>query len=81
MTIPINMTLYRLLTKMGASDAEAEEAARIDASELATKADILALKTDLAELKADLQKVIIQSMLGMTAIFAFIVGLFRVFAP
>lgn len=78
MTIPINMTLYRLLHKMGATEEEAEEAARLDASDLVTKHD---LKLAIAELKADLQKVIIQAMLGVTAIFAFIVGLFRVFAP
>lgn len=76
MTMPINMALYRLLVKVGASEAEAEEAARFDASELATKAD---LQIALAELKADLQKFIIQAMLGMTAIFAIIVGLFRIF--
>ena len=58
--------------KAGASEAEAGQAARIDAADLATKADLI-------KLQADLQKVI-QAMLSMTAIFAFIVGLFRVFA-
>jgi hypothetical protein len=80
MSPPINMALYRLLLKVGASEAEAEQAAQFDASELATKADLLALKTDLLKVQADLQKFIIQAMLGMTAIFAIIVGLFRVFA-
>lgn len=73
MTTPINMALYRFLVKHGADEPEAEAAARIDTSDLATKADIL-------ELRAELQKFIIQAMLGMTAIFAMIVGLFRVFA-
>lgn len=73
MTTPINMALYRLLIKTGASEAEAEEAARLDTSNLATKADLL-------ELKADLQKFLLQTMLGMTALFAAIVGLLRVFA-
>lgn len=65
------MTLYRLLLKLGAEEAKAEEAARADTSNLATKADLL-------ELKADLQRFIVQTMLGMTAIFAIIVGLFRI---
>jgi hypothetical protein len=48
MATPINMALYRMLLKMGANESEAEDAARIDASELATK-------TDLAELKGAVQ--------------------------
>jgi hypothetical protein len=94
MAVPMNMTLYRLLVKGGANEADAEEAARFDTSALATKADLLELKAatradllelkaatkaDLAQMQADLQKFIIQAMLGMTAIFAVIVGLFRVF--
>ena len=79
MAQPINLHLYRLLVKQGASEADAEQAARIDASDLATKGDVRALKADLAELKADLQKFILQAMLGMTAIFATIVGLIRLF--
>jgi hypothetical protein len=74
MTIPINMTLYRLLTKMGADEKEAEEAARMETADLVTKLDLM-------EMETRLQKVIIQAMLGMTATFAVIVGLFRVFAP
>ena len=58
MTIPINMTLYRLLVKTGATEAEAQEAATWDASGLVTKADLADLRADFAELriatKADL---------------------------
>lgn len=46
MAAPMNMTLYRLLVKTGASEADAEAAARIDTSDLATKADLLALKAE-----------------------------------
>lgn len=73
MTTPINMALYRLLIKGGASEAEAEAAARLDTSSLATKADLF-------ELESRLQRFTIQVLLGMTALFAGIVGLFRVFA-
>lgn len=72
MTTPINLPLYRLLLKTGATEAEAEEAARVDHTDLVTKADLLALEVRL-------QKFIMQAMVGMTAIFAFIVGLFRLF--
>lgn len=72
MTQPINMTLYRLLVKAGASEADAEDAARLDASNLITKADLL-------ELEARLQRFIIQALVGMTAIFSLIVGLLRIF--
>jgi hypothetical protein len=61
MTIPINMTLYRLLLKMGAEEAEAEAAASVDASQLATKAD-------LAELKASLLMWIVAMFIGQTAL-------------
>jgi hypothetical protein len=52
MTVP-NMTLYRLLVKFGASEAEAEMAAQLDTTQLVTKAD---LKAEVSELKADLLK-------------------------
>ena len=51
MTAPVNMALYRLLVKRGATEAEAEEAARLDASELATKADLAELKAEVHALK------------------------------
>lgn len=53
MATPINMHLYRLLVKQGAEPAEAEQAARIDASDLATKGDLAEVRTDLASLKVD----------------------------
>jgi hypothetical protein len=60
MTSPVNMTLYRLLLKMGGTEEEAEAAARSDTSDLATKADLLAVKADvtaaISEMKADLLK-------------------------
>jgi hypothetical protein len=43
----MNMTLYRLLLKTGATEADAEAAARIDTSDLATKADLAELKASL----------------------------------
>jgi hypothetical protein len=46
-----NLPLYRLLVKLGASDADAEQAATVDASALVTKAD---LQTAIADLKASL---------------------------
>jgi len=47
MAAPMNMTLYRLLLKTGASETDAEAAARIDTSDLATKADLAELKASL----------------------------------
>ena len=61
MTIPINMTLYRLLVKQGATEQEAEEAAKVDASLLATKAD-------LTELKASLIMWLIALFVGQTSL-------------
>ena len=82
MTEPINLALYRLLVKSGASEADAKEAARL-ASDLVTEADLAVtqagLDRALLDLEARLQRFIIQAMLGMMAIFAIIVGLFRVF--
>lgn len=55
-----NMALYRVLRDLGAEDARAEEAAQLDVSDLATKADLAALRTelkaDMSSLKADLVK-------------------------
>jgi hypothetical protein len=44
-----NLTLYRVLVKLGAEEAAAEQAAQLDTAALVTKAD-------LAELKAELLK-------------------------
>lgn len=64
-TIPVNMSLYRLLVKGGASDTDALEAATVDTSQLATKADLglttATLKTDIADLRGSL----IQWMVGI----------------
>jgi hypothetical protein len=62
-----NLSLYRLLLKFGASEADAEAAATIDASALATKAD-------LADLKADLTWRFIVVLGAQTAIFSAIVA-------
>jgi hypothetical protein len=51
MAAAMNMTLYRLLLKTGATEADAEAAARIDTSDLVTKADLVAA---INELKASL---------------------------
>jgi hypothetical protein len=60
---PVNMALYRLLLKVGADEPEAEQAARLEASDLVTKADLL-------ELKADLFKHSTQTLVWTTAIYA-----------
>lgn len=74
MTMPINMTLYRLLLKMGAEEADAEAAARIDASELVTKAD---LKADLADLKSSLLIWIVTLFVGQTALLLTVLRMMR----
>jgi hypothetical protein len=66
---PINLPLYRVLVKAGASEAEAEEAARLDTSELATKADLAELRLAVVELKAELIKWNVGTMLALAAIF------------
>ena len=74
MANPINIHLYRLLVKQGADEATAEAAARLEASELITKAD-------LAELKAELFKHTTQTLVWVTginaAILTTILALFR----
>jgi len=67
-----NIDLYRVLVHLGTSEDDAKAAAQFDSSNLATKADLL-------ELKADLQRFMVQTIGGMTAIFAFIVGLLKIF--
>jgi hypothetical protein len=65
MTTPINMALYRFLMKHGAEEIEAEAAARIDVTDLVTKAD---LKAELAELRASLLIWIVTMFIGQTAL-------------
>jgi hypothetical protein len=74
MTIPINMTLYRLLMKMGAEDAEAEEAARLETSDLVTKAD---LKAELAEFKSALLIWMVSLFIGQTALLLTVLRMMR----
>src|SRR6188768_3940 len=56
-----NLTLYRVLVKLGADEAAAEQAAQLDTAALATKAD-------LAELKAELFKHTTQTLVWMSGI-------------
>jgi hypothetical protein len=66
-----NLALYRILIKVGASETEAEEAATLDVSTLATKADLVAA---LAELKAELIKWNLGAMGAMTTLYLAIVA-------
>jgi hypothetical protein len=74
MTQPINMALYRYLVTHGATEQDAEQAARLveglDASGIVTKAF---LRAELAELKADLFRHTTQTLVWTTAIYAGIV--------
>jgi hypothetical protein len=63
-----NIALYRLLVKLGASEGDAEAAAALDTSLLATK-------QDLSQLKAELIMWQVGIMVAMTGIFAAIVKL------
>jgi hypothetical protein len=83
MSAPINMTLYRLLVRGGpATEQEAEQAARVEATSLATKGDVdalgAALKTQIAELEGRLAwkvgSLVIGALVALTGIFALIVG-------
>lgn len=74
MTIPINMTLYRLLVKQGATEAEAEQAASVDASQLATKAD---LKAALTELKASMLMWFLAMLIAQTGLIISVFGFTR----
>jgi hypothetical protein len=71
-TTTFNLPLYKLLLKVGATEAEAEAAATLDASHLATKAD---LAEAVATLKADLQKFILTAM-GLLGLWMGILSLF-----
>ena len=83
MAQPINIHLYRLLVKQGASEAEAEQAARLDAFDLATKGDVPAsvprLRPTSWSWRCGCTDSIFQAMMAMMALFAAIVGLFRIF--
>jgi hypothetical protein len=46
-----NLTLYRVLTKLGATDADAEQAAILDTSTLATAAQLGAVREELATVR------------------------------
>jgi hypothetical protein len=71
----MNMALYRLLLKIGANEADAEAAARVDISELVTKAD---LKAEVADLKAELLKwtigIVFTAIGVQTALIAFMLS-------
>lgn len=77
-----NLTLYRLLVKFGASEADAEAAVAVDLSALATKQDLLLATTDLQKQIIDLERqlawkiggLIIGAMVSMTGLFALIVA-------
>jgi hypothetical protein len=65
MIMPVNMTLYRLLVKQGATEADAEQAAKVDAAHLVTSIDLTA---QLAELKASLLMWIITLLIAQTGL-------------
>jgi hypothetical protein len=68
-----NLTLYRVLTKLGATDADAEQAAILDTSTLATAAQLGAVREDLAAVKEAVASV--KWMFGLTwTLLALILG-------
>lgn len=79
MAAAMNMALYRLLVKQGATEPEAEAASRIDTSDLATKADIEMVRRELAETKAELLKWVAGLFVAQVGVFSAIVGLIKVF--
>jgi hypothetical protein len=82
-----SVVVYNLLVEGGVSDEAARQLAEIlvtrdDLAHLATKADLAALRTDFAEFKAEMHqalgaqtRLIITTLVAMTAIFAAIVKL------
>jgi hypothetical protein len=86
MTLMLGKTYDALRSADGVSDQQAQDAAEeIAAFEtrmlaMETRLSDVATKADLLHLKVDLQRFLVQAIVGMTAIFAFIVGLFRVFS-
>ena len=73
-TQPTNMTLYRLLVQLGASEPEAVEAARLEVSDLVTKAD---LKAELAEFKSALLVWLVGLFIGQTALLLTVLRMVR----
>lgn len=70
-----NLALYRLLMKFGASAEEAESAAAVDVSALATKADLhIALAEFEARLAWKIGGLIVGALISMTGLFAIIVN-------
>ena len=73
-TQPINMALYRFLKDHGAQEADAVEAARLDVSDLVTKAD---LKAELADFKSSLLIWMVTLFIGQTALLLTVLRLIR----
>lgn len=73
-TPPINMTLYRLLVQLGASETDAEDAARLEVSDLVTKAD---LKAEFAEFKSALLIWMVSLFIGQTALLLTVLRMMR----
>jgi hypothetical protein len=68
-----NLTLYRVLVKLGATDTEAESAATLDTSTLATGAQLGAVREELAALRESISSV--KWMFGLTwTLLALILG-------
>jgi hypothetical protein len=68
-----NLTLYRVLVKLGVSDSDAESAATLDTATLATAAQLGTVREDLAAVKADVNS--LKWMFGITWTFlALILG-------
>lgn len=76
----MNMHLYRWLMKQGAEPAEAEAAAQIDTSELATKQDLIELRLELKAEIARLSSELTWRMVLMTGAFIAAVAALKVFA-
>jgi hypothetical protein len=73
-----NLTLYRSLVMLGVPETDAASAATVDAADLATKMDIERLRLEIKELEVGLAwkigTLMVGSMVGLTGIFALIVG-------
>lgn len=68
-----NLTLYRVLVKLGATDTDAESAATLDTSTLATSEQLGAVREDLAAVKETVSS--LKWMFGITWTFlALILG-------
>jgi hypothetical protein len=73
----MSIELYEALKSVGVTDKLAHDAAKSmgNRDDLATKSDIAKLETAIAELKAELAKLIIGTLIAVTAIFSAIVKL------